>query len=132
MGRIYGVFVHPSGKVVAVAEGFYFTAFLFGGLWAIFSGFVARGLALLAATVGFNILFESALQARKGYAPVFAVAALGISIFIGISAHRWIAKRLRKQGYVYQNSVEAESELEAKKSHPDFQNPVNHEWKRPF
>ena len=94
------VFVHAVRQERRVKKGFYWTAFLFGTLWAYSEGLTVIGgrLAAVDAMVGLTVLYGS----QTGH-PLVAVGALlsfiGKNVYCAIRGQFWLRSLLIQQGY---------------------------------
>lgn len=111
--KIYKVFEHPSGARVAIKEGWSWTAFLFGWMWALCHGVwpLALGVLALGMLVGFG---ARGLGASEGATLVMS-SLYGIvnSIVLGSIGNSLRASWQVSKGYACVDVVRAANAQEA-------------------
>lgn len=106
----YSIYKHPSKGIEAIKSGFSWPAFLFGAIWLI----LKKLWVLTALWISAFILLILIATLTYGTSSVFinTIVFMGNIILLllpGLKGNNWVINSLKRNGYVYINTIEAES-----------------------
>ncbi|MDX2074146.1 MAG: DUF2628 domain-containing protein [Alphaproteobacteria bacterium] len=106
---------HSLTKPVFLREGFNWPAFLFTFLWALYERLWLLALVILAAN------FAIAAGLRTGLIDQMSgtIILLALQVIVGFSGNDALRKRMRKQGYIFQDIASGDSLLRAEQRYFD-------------
>lgn len=92
---------NPKTGYVAVTDGYSWSAFLFGSIWAIVKRQWWLSLGFAGVEIGFWFLNGVATAARDGLS-LLGLTALNVAFIVlrGKYANRWLLSSLLRRGYV--------------------------------
>ena len=134
--RTFDVLVDEDDNRKAIKAGWSWPAFLFGSIWALFSGLWGIGTVMLPIEFILALLVNALDQVIDRHQQIYdnktsAILLLIISIpfliriVFGIFGNRWKLKKLTNAGYSLLDSVKASSRKEAKLSCRHETGPLN-------
>lgn len=99
---------HPYEEAHFVEEGFNWMAFIFTGLWALYSRLWLAAIIILA--VGLTIFM---LTLHHTNTLVLSVVQLGWHLIVGYSGNDLLRSKLKKNGFITADIVTGDSKLRA-------------------
>ena len=127
--KTYNIYKHPMGPIEAVKIGWSWPAFFFSWIWAFVKGLNAIGATILIAAILLGIMSMESQFADA----LITIGGLSVSIWLGAQGNELRTNNLRKKGYEFIKTVNAETPEGALASSlkDGHSNDHNHEYNCP-
>lgn len=103
----YKVFLHTSGKVEAVKQGWSWPAFFFPLIWALVKRMWGLAFGLFLAILILDAVLIHAGVSKRTTDVLVSIAIIAASIVFGINGNYWREKKLLSRGFEFRGKVTA-------------------------
>lgn len=108
----FDVYAHPDGRLEAVKQGWNWVAFLFAPMWLPYKRLWPQTYAIY-----FFIITPITRKWPESLEALANLIVFGISIYFGFKGYNAVAGKLKKKGFEYAATVEAETKDAALAAH---------------
>jgi len=113
--KTYNLYKHPRLEIVEpVKVGFSWPAFFFSFFWMLIKSLWLQASVYLIACIVFSSLDKVAEKANSDFLDTLMLIFIPAVMFVpGIMGNKWREKKMRKQGYEFMDTIQAESAIVA-------------------